>query len=172
VPEGLNGRASSPANPRTNCLHRVMRHFSPNHATDFFKATDFVSRRVVVPGGALDFIPRQARAKVHSRTSVCKEPSRIFAALVGGQAPEVVGMDEICRFARLRLSGCHSDSASNVFGRSRPGRSFRTRPLSSQPALGPNLTIPEGLETPYLNGQSRDLSGCSSTGGRSRVPAG
>jgi hypothetical protein len=83
---------------------------------------------------------------IHSRSSVCKEPSRIFVALVGGQAPEVVRMDEICRFARLKLSGCHPDLASNVFGRgwvefSDPSALLATR-------FGANLTIPGGLETP------------------------
>src|SRR6516165_5249678 len=47
-------RASAPAKPRTNRLHRLMRHFAPDHATDFFTTTAFVSRRVVIPAGARD----------------------------------------------------------------------------------------------------------------------
>src|SRR6516165_6485126 len=45
-------RASASAKPWTNRLHRLMRHFGPNHATDFFTTTEFVSRRVVIPAGA------------------------------------------------------------------------------------------------------------------------
>ena len=89
----------------------------------------------------------------------------------GGQALERAGMDVIRRFARLRLSGCHPDSASNVSCRGRPGRSSPTRPLSSQPTSGPLRLSPRGPETPYQHGQAGEFSGCSSTGGRSRGAA-
>jgi hypothetical protein len=42
----LAHRASAPANPWTNRLHRVMRHFRPNHATDFFHHTEFCHDRL------------------------------------------------------------------------------------------------------------------------------
>ena len=162
---------SGPFSNRTNRLHRVMRHFGPNHATDFFTTTEFVSRRVVIPAGARD---SRAEPGPGEGPPPCVRPrgnAEGRLRLGGGQAPERAGMDVIRRFARLRLSGCHPDSASNVSCRGRPGRSSPTRPLSSQPTLGPLRLSPRGPETPYRPGQSEEIFGCSSTGGQSRGAA-
>ena len=126
-----------------------MRHFGPNHATDFFTTTEFVSRRVVLPAGA-----RASRAEPGPGEGPPpfvrpQGNAEVLRRLGGGQAPERAGMDVIRRFARLRLSGCHPDSASNVSCRGRPGRSSPTRPLSSRPALGPTLVKYHG-QRPWL----------------------
>jgi hypothetical protein len=164
-------RASAPANPWTNRLHRLMRHFGPNHATDFFTTMDFVSRRVVIPAGARASRAEPGPGQGPPPFVLPQGNAEVLRRLVGGQAPERAGMDVIRRFARLRLSGCHPDSASNVSCRGRTGRSSPTRPLSSQPTSGPLRLSPRGPETPYQHGQSEELSGCSSTGGRSRGAA-
>jgi hypothetical protein len=101
----------------------------------FFTTAEFCHDRQSPQRSPWTLSRSQARAKVHSRSSVDRETSRAFAASGEAQAPEIAGLDGIPHFARLRLSGCQSDSVSNVSCRGRPGQSSPTRPLSSQPAF-------------------------------------
>jgi hypothetical protein len=54
--------------------------FQPEPRHGFFHDRGILSRQAVAPAGALDSLPSQARAKVHSRSSARRETPRAFAA--------------------------------------------------------------------------------------------
>jgi hypothetical protein len=92
----------------------LMRHFSPNHATDFFHERGILSRQAVAPAIALDALAEPSPGEGPQQFVRRQGNIEGLRCLGGGQAPELAGMDLIRCFARLRLSGDHPDSASNV----------------------------------------------------------
>jgi hypothetical protein len=150
-----NGTATAaPANPWTNRLHRIMRHFGPNHATGFFTTTDFVSRRVVVPAGATDSLAEPGPAVGPPPFACPHGYAEALRHLEGGSGPRNSGDGQdppLRQIETIRVSprfGLERVMQGPVWvGFSDPSALLATR-------IGAYLTIPRGPEPPHQHGPS------------------
>ena len=83
----------------------LMRHFSPNHATDFFHERGILPRQAVAPAIALDALAEPGPGEGPPPFVRPQGNAEGLRRRGEAQAREGAGLDVIRRFARLRLSG-------------------------------------------------------------------